>query len=165
MTQTASDTETAPTVGEDTELRARGDRPADAGTTLIEVLIAIVLLATVIAAIVGALLTSVLASSTAFDGAELNTMLLNASDRIQRADQSCDYEVHVDAAATANGWDTALVNSSVEILVRDTSGTRWDPMTCPNTVEPFQVQRITITATHPDGSITRTLEVVKSSVI
>ena len=38
-------------------------------------------------------------SSIAFSGAEVETVLLNASDRVNRAPQLCDYEAYVDAAA------------------------------------------------------------------
>lgn len=144
----------------------------DEGTTLVEVLISLVLLSTLIAALLGGVIVAVSSSSTAFEGAKVETVLLNAADRVDRAGQLCDYEQYVDAAAAAidgaDPWPASTITVSVEKLIANTgsSASDWAPTDCTSDpdVEPFDVQRITITASNPRGSITRTLTMVKSDV-
>lgn len=144
----------------------------DQGTTLVEVLISLALISTLVAALIGAVLVSVGSSSVAFEGAKVETVLLNAADRIDRARQLCDYEEYVDAAAAAvdadNPWPASSITATVEKLVDNTGSPTndWQPSDCATDpdVEPFDVQRITITASNPEGSITRTLTMVKSDV-
>ncbi len=142
-------------------MRAR----ADAGTTLVEIMISIVLMGILIAGIMAGVQTSIRASSNAYNGAQLETVLINASDRVTRAPQLCDYEVYVDAAALAEGWPDSSVSVTVEKLVANTGApSDWAAQTCPADIRPFDVQRLVITATDPSGRITRTLTVVKSDV-
>ena len=144
---------------------ANGAPQRDAGVTLIEIVISIVLLGTIVAAVLGAVQASIRSSSIAYTGAEVETVLLNASDRIARAPQRCEYEQYVDAAALAEGWEVDATTVTVELLVANTgAASDWAPQTCPDDVEPFDVQRLTITATDPSGRLTRTLIVVKSDV-
>ena len=137
----------------------------DAGVTLPEIVVAIVLMGTLLGAVLAAVQASITASSVAFEGAKVETVLLNASDRISRAPQLCNYEEYVDAAALAEGWDPSQTSVTVEKLV-GTSGdpSDWQPQTCPADVRPFDVQRLTVTATNPSGKITRTITIVKSDV-
>ncbi len=137
----------------------------DRGSTLVELLISIVLIGVVVTSMLAALRTSVLASSLVFDAARVETVLLNAGDRVARAPQQCEYEAYVDAAAVAEGWPLDTTSVVVERLVGDgTDPADWQPQACPDDVTAFDVQRLTITAAHPDGRITRTLTVVKSDV-
>lgn len=137
----------------------------DRGASLTEVMVSIVLIGVLVTALLGAVQVSIRSSSVAFDGAEVETVLLNASDRVSRAPQLCDYEAYVDAAALAEGWDVSTTSVTVEHLVANTgSPSDWQPQTCPADVSPFDVQRLTISASNPDGGITRTLTVVKSDV-
>lgn len=142
--------------------RRRGDR----GFTLIEAVVTISLTGLVVAGIVASVRTLILSSSISYKAAEVETVVINAADRVARAPQLCDYEAYVDAAALANGWETSTVSSTVDRLVANTGNpsTDWAPQTCPADVRPFDVQRITITVTTPDGRITRTAPVVKSEV-
>lgn len=142
------------------------DRNADLGVTLIEMVVTIALLSLVVVGILGAVRTSISSSSSAYDAAELETVLINAADRIDRATQRCEYEDYVDAAALANGWPVASISASVELLVANTGNpsTDWAPQTCPADVRPFDVQRVVVTASTPDGNNTRTMIVVKSDV-
>jgi len=161
---------------ERTEHTSEGDASSvkrrDEGTTLIEVLISIVLLSTLIAALMGGVIVAVSSSSTAFEGAKVETVLLNAADRVDRAGQLCDYEQYVDAAASAidgdDPWPASTITASVEKLVANSGSAAndWVPTDCTSDpdVEPFDVQRITITASNPSGSVTRTLTMVKSDV-
>lgn len=148
-----------------TESRRGSDARPDAGSTLLEIVVATVLLGTIVAALITAVLTMVRASSTVYEAAEVETVLLNAADQVERARQQCDYDTIVDAAALAEGWDVDRVEVTVELLVANTGNesTDWAPQDCSTAVRPFDVQRLTISATHPDQPITRSLQVVKSS--
>jgi Tfp pilus assembly protein PilV len=160
----SSVTTTAPDVCDD-EADVQPRVPRDAGVTLTEILISIVLLGTLVSALLVAVQSSLGASSAAFDGAQIETVLLNASDRVSRAPQLCDYEAYVDAAALAEGWEVTTTSVSVEILVANTGDpSDWQPQTCPADVRPFDVQRLTISASNPSGTVSRTLTVVKSDV-
>ncbi len=141
-------------------------RTEDRGVSLVEIIVAIALIGTIVVATVNAIFTSISVSSRTFIAAEVETVLINASDRVNRAPQLCDYEVYVDAAALAEGWDSSLVSSTTERLVANTGDTSadWETQPCPADVAPFDVQRVTITLTDPDNKVTKTLTVVKSDV-
>lgn len=137
----------------------------DEGVTLIEIMVSIVLMSVIAGALLAAVQMSIRSSSIAFKGAAAETVLLNASDRIARAPQLCDYENYVDAAALAEGWDVAATTVTVERLVANTgSASDWSVQTCPADVGAFDVQRLTITATEPTGRVTRVRTVIKSDV-
>jgi hypothetical protein len=142
----------------------RPDR-ADRGSTLIEMVLAIVLTGLVVVGLLAGIRTSIKASSVAYEGALLETVLINAGDRVSRAPQLCEYEAYVDAAAAANSWPADTITVTVEKLVANTgSPSDWATQACPDDIKPFDVQRMMITATTPDGRITRTMTVVKSNV-
>lgn len=137
----------------------------DAGVTLTEILVSIALMGVLITAILAAIQTSIRASSIAYKGAQIETVLINASDRVSRAPQLCEYEAYVDAAALAEGWPDTALSVTVEKLVANTgAASDWAAQSCPADVRPFDVQRLVITATDPSVGITRTLTVVKSDV-
>ncbi len=132
----------------------------DAGYSFVETVVAIVLMGTVILGILTAVRTSVQASSVAFESAQTETVLKNAADWVQRAEQMCDYDEYVEAAAEAADWEPSLAASSSELLNR--GGATWEP-DCSN-VSSSDVQRVTISVTSPNRGITRSLMVVKSNV-
>ncbi|NNE12085.1 MAG: type II secretion system protein [Ilumatobacter sp.] len=134
--------------------------------TLIEMIVTIALLGLVVVGILGAVRASINASSVAYSTAELETVLVNAADRVDRATQRCEYEAYVDAAALASGWPLDAITADVELLVANSGNpsTDWAPQACPADVRPFDVQRVTITASTPEGNATRTMIVVKSDV-
>lgn len=140
--------------------------PADRGFTLVEAVIAVSLTGLVVTGILASVQALITASSVAYDSAEIETVLVNAADRVERAPQLCEYEAYVDAAAQAKGWDPSTITATVERLVDNTGNpaTDWVPQTCPDSVRPFDVQRLEIIASTPDGGITRTALVVKSNV-
>lgn len=142
------------------------DRGRDVGSTLIEILISIALLATIVIALVTAVQAMLTSSSTIFEAAQIQTVLLNAGDQVERAPQQCNYDTVVQSAALAEGWPPEAVTVSVEILQSNTGdeSVDWVPQDCASTVEAFDVQRLTIRAAHPDEQISRTLTVVKSDV-
>ncbi len=141
--------------------RSRRDR----GVTLIEIMISVALLSIVVASVLSAVQMSIRSSSIAFKGAVTETVLLNASDRIARAPQLCNYEQYVDAAALAEGWGADSTSVTVELLTANTgAATDWVAQVCPADVGPFDVQRLSISATDPTGEVTRKRTVVKSDV-
>ena len=139
----------------------------DAGATLTEILISIALLGTIVVAMSTAVLAMVRTSSTVFELAQVETVLLNASDLVERSEQQCNYDSALQGAADAAEWPTGSVTATVEILETNTGnpGGDWTLVVdCTEAVEAFDVQRLVIRATHPTEEITRTLTVVKSNV-
>ncbi|MFK7916971.1 MAG: hypothetical protein AB8G14_02745 [Ilumatobacter sp.] len=145
---------------------APGALQRDAGSTLTEILISIGLLATIVIALATAVQAMLTSSSTIFEAAQIETVLLNAGDQIDRAPQQCNYDTVVQAAALAEGWPSDAVTVNVEILVSNTGdeSVDWVAQDCTSTVEAFDVQRLTIRAEHPTEQISRVLTVVKSNV-
>ncbi len=139
----------------------------DAGATLTEILISIALLGSIVLAMSTAVLAMVRTSSTVFEIAQVETVLLNASDLVERSEQQCNYDNAVQGAAIAAGWPADSVSATVEILDTNTGnpGGDWKVLdVCTGAIEAFDVQRLVISAAHPTEEITRTLTVVKSNV-
>ncbi|MEK7426079.1 MAG: pseudouridine synthase, partial [Actinomycetota bacterium] len=85
--------------------RDRADGPAaDRGFTLVEVVLTISLIGIIIVPILDATFTSIRASTTSRESAEVETVLQNAADRVNRAPTLCGYQIYVEAAALAKGW-------------------------------------------------------------
>ena len=159
-------------------VRARTEEPThailgrDAGVTLVEILITIVLMGTVVAGILALTQTSIIASKTSEDAARVESALLTAAERVERADRllfPCDDDLPkpVEAAAQLKlgVTDVEAPNyAKVETEHLDQTGT-WAPGACPGGVyQPNLVQRITITMTSPDTGLTRSLEVIKGDI-
>ncbi len=138
---------------------------ADGGFSFVEIIVAVSMMGVVVLAILTATRTSIRASSISYQSAQIETVLLNAADRVQRVNSVvCDYEQYVDAAVP-QGWDTALVTSSSQLLKSTLTGNPvddWQPCVSANAAD--AVVRVTISATSPTGDITRTMVVVKSDV-
>jgi prepilin-type N-terminal cleavage/methylation domain-containing protein len=145
----------------------------DQGFSLVEVVITIVLMATVLLAIMDASIAGVKASTSASDLAQIETVLQNAADRVNRAPLKCNYDQYVKAAAQAAKWDPALATAaywwySPGVDARAT-GT-WNTPVVPNNacstpgVAGKDVQLVKITVTSPTGRVTRSMQVVKSNV-
>ena len=142
----------------------------DAGSTFLEILVAIVLLGTVVVGILAAMRTGVLASSTSREVAKVETALLNASDRVSRAPLKCAVDGYVPyAEAAISGWDgDGEATVSVRHLQYDPAqgvfaASTWVASPCPSSGS-AQVQRITITITGPDRNVSRSMDVIKSKV-
>jgi len=140
------------------ETRRSGGR----GFATVEIVISIVLIGSVLASILTAVRVNILTSSVVQDAAQLETVLLNAADRVDRATiRDCDYQNEVAAGAPAG----FVITVFEEMLVDNPIGnpaTDWIPCAVP--IQAFDVERLTITATSADGRITRTMMVVKSDV-
>jgi type II secretory pathway pseudopilin PulG len=146
--------------------RARRDR----GFSVVEVVVTITLMAVVIVPIMNAVSTSIKTSAQGRSAAQVETALVNAADRVNRADMHCFYEIYVEAAVQSQGW--AANRASV-------SYARYLPGATPSVAGSWStdgkacliqapteglVQRVTITVTSPDGDIRREIQVVKSDV-
>lgn len=172
--------------GGDAETSARDRSNRDRGVTFVEILITIVLMGTVVLGILAAVRTTVIASARSREAAQIETTLVNAADRINRAPVSCDYTVHVAKAVEAQGWDGAAVRVLHEYFAPNSPAAKPDgfvenPAATPNPgcplgsasvpqfVDPAQpslqfVQRVTARITSPSGQLTRDIQVVKSNV-
>lgn len=145
------------------------DTPSpDAGFSLVEVVMTIVLMGIVLLPLMNAAITGVRASSVARQVAELQTVLNNAADRVNRAPVKCDYLIYVQAAAQTKGWSPSQASATYEWYepgaTAAVAGT-WHAGAC-NGPTPTQnlVQRVTITMTSPEANVSRTIQVVKSDV-
>lgn len=151
-------------------VRDEGFTVVDEGFTLVEVVMTIVLIAMTILPLIDATFTSIRASSTAREIAEVDTVLQNAADRVNRAPDRCDYDVYVQAAALSKGWSTAQISASyqyyepgVSALAADAGN--WVAGGCPGGIRtPRLIQLVTITVSSESGSINRSIQVVKSDV-
>ena len=148
----------------------RRDPDADAGITLIEVAISIGLMGIVVVPLLLAVSSSVKSSNVSETAAQVETLLVNAVDRVNRAPRSgtfaCDLTSAVEAAVETVDWPTSAVTLDQEYL--DISG-NWVPgdsgTACPaGGLTPGLTQRITITITDPDERVSRTLQVVRGDV-
>jgi prepilin-type N-terminal cleavage/methylation domain-containing protein len=150
----------------------------DRGFSLVEVVMAIALMGTVILAILDATFTSVKTSTTARESAEIQTVLQNAADRVNRADPGCDYSVFVRSAVQAKGWPATQASATYQYYSAGldalaTHPGQWLPSTpgtskfdaCgPSGARPARlIQLVTISITDLSGH-TRTTQVMKSDV-
>jgi Tfp pilus assembly protein PilE len=158
-----------------TRARVRAADPPrrDRGNTLIEIIITISLMGIVVGVMLSAVATSITASSTSLSSSQIETALVNAADRVNRAPKRCDYTIYAQAAAQTQGWPASSVTVTHQYYIpgatAQSTGT-WavgDPLTpgCPGpTVPDLLVQRVTVNLTTPDGRVRRSIQVVKSDV-
>jgi prepilin-type N-terminal cleavage/methylation domain-containing protein len=147
-------------------------KAADRGFSLIEVVMTISLIGIVILPLIEATFASVKASSTAREAAEIETVLQNAADRVNRALVGCDYTVYVQAASIANGWSGSQASATYQHYVPGTSllasanpTNAWVTGACVGTVPTRDLlQLVTITVTSDSGHLSRSIQVVKSDV-
>lgn len=144
------------------------ERPSrDRGITLIEIVITITLLGVVIVPILAAVATSIRSSRVSEDAAQVETLLVNAVDRVNRAtrgDFPCDLTSPVEAAVETVGWPATSVR--VDHAYLDVNGS-WvtEATACPGgSFRQGIVQRITITITSPDEGLTRSLQVIRGDI-
>jgi prepilin-type N-terminal cleavage/methylation domain-containing protein len=140
----------------------------DSGFSLVEIIITIVLMGTVLIAIMNASIGGIRASTAAGDVAQIETVLQNAADRVNRAPQKCDYAMYVQAAAQVAWGDPNLATATYKWYqpgadATDTGSWHSGPCSTPG-VAGKDVQLVTITVTSPNGKVTRSMQVVKSNV-
>ena len=140
----------------------------DRGYTLTEVLVAVVLMGVAIVPIMMAGIVTIKASASSRTASRVETVLANAADRVNRAGESCNYDVYVQAAAQAEGWSASQATATYMYYVPAASPTTlgtWTAGACPGVTRPEGlVQKVTITVTGPSGKPTRTIAMVKSDV-
>ncbi len=155
-----------------TTQRATGER-RDRGFSLIEVVIAIALVGVVVLPILKAVATSIVASATSRSAAQVETALVNAADRVNRAPLHCDYHVYAQAAVQTQGWSADRVTLTQYYYVPGATAAAagtWvaGPAATPaceiGTPTDGLVQKVRMSITSPDNKVTRTIEVVKSDV-
>jgi type II secretory pathway pseudopilin PulG len=163
-------------INDPTDVVPRNERPRphpnDAGFTLVEIVITVALMAVVVIAVLTAVSTSITASATGRSAAQVETAIVNAADRVNRAPKRCDYKIYVQAAVQTQGWPASTASVTQEYYTpgvnAKTAGT-WQagPLgsACPGAAPAdLLVQRVTIHLTSPDGAVRRTIQVVKSDV-
>ena len=149
----------------------RGRR--DGGFSIVEIIVSIVLMGTVVVAILNAVGVSVKASSTSRSAAQVETAIVNAADRVNRAPQSCDYTIYAQAAVQIEGWPKENASVTQQYYVpganAKVAGT-WATGApgyegCDGVVaSKLLVQKVTVSIVSPDGKVRRSIEVVKSNV-
>lgn len=149
--------------------------PRDQGFTFIEMVVSITLMAIVMIPIMGAVQMAITQSSRSRSSAQVETAIVNAADRVNRAPKECDYLEYVQAAVRSQQWDgdqATVVEEHYDPPVYNSSGDiaglpadPWLPGACPTaSASDLLVQRVTITITSPDNRVVRTIQVVKSDV-
>lgn len=154
--------------------RAAGVHRRDAGFSLVEVVISIVLMGTLVVGILNAVTTLIRTSSVSRDAAQVETVVVNAADRINRAPVTCEplrgYTEYAVAAVRSQGWWTNEGEFAQAASVRHEfydpkASPPWREGVCP--ADDFGkrvIQRISVTITSPNESVSRTIQVVKSDV-
>lgn len=161
----------ADAMSRDEVVRGRTRAGRDRGFSLIEVIVTITLMAVVLVPIMSAVAASVKSSSRGRSAAQVETALVNAADRVNRAGMGCDYSIYVQAAVMSQGWssDRASVDTAYYVPDPDTpseDGT-WVDQPCETGMSSPRdglVQRVVISVTSPDGAIRREIQVIKSDV-
>lgn len=147
--------------------RTRHIPGGDRGVGLVEVLVAIALLGLVVVPLLLAVTAAVTGSNRVREVAALDTVLIDAADRLNRAPNGlCDYRLYVDAALAEEGWEDTPVSLVYRHRVRTATTLGigpWQPGACPLTDVMAFAQSITVSITSPTGE-TRSVEVVKSDV-
>lgn len=145
----------------------------DAGFSIVEIIVSIVLMSTVVVATLNAVGMTVRASATSRSAAQVETAVVNASDRVNRARKTCDYTRFAQAAVQTEGWDKETASVTNEYYVPGANPTLPGTWATGSALTPgcegasaadLLVQRVTITITSPDGKVRRTIQVVKSDV-
>lgn len=159
---------TNPTRGSIGAGRSRGSLRRDAGFTLVEAVVTIALMSIVVVPVLGAVMASIEASSRSRSAAQIETVIVNASDRVNRAPTSCGYLSYVQAALGSQQWDPNLATVVEEHYVpaaQPNQAGEWAPGPCLiDSPTELLVQRVTIKVSSPDGKVNRQIQVVKSDV-
>ena len=155
-----------------------GSRTRDAGSTFVEIVITIALMSLLVVGILSAVITGVKSSATSRNAARVETAIVNAADRINRAPKRCNYSMFAQAAVLSEGWSASQATVRMQYWVPGATSAlpgHWEPATpatwetgsgCGASTRPPEliVQKVLVTITSPNGAVTRQIEVVKSDV-
>ncbi len=146
---------------------ATRDPECDRGSTIVEVVVAITLLAVVAVPVLLGVWTVTKASAVSRASSNVETALINAVDRVNRADAEligiCDYYTYARAAVLTQGWTESEVSVVNEHY--DVDAGAWAAGGCPTAgYQSNLVQRVTITIRDPNRHVSRSIQVVKSNV-
>ena len=140
----------------------------DAGFSLVEMVVTLALMGIALIPIMMASWTLVRSSGQNRTATRVSTVLSNAADRVNRAPESCDYSVYLQAASLAEGWGTDNVSAVYHYYVPGATAIAngsWETGACPGGVyEDGLVQKVDITVISPDGKLHRSVQVVKSQI-
>jgi hypothetical protein len=164
-------------------------RRRDRGTTFVEILVSIVLLGTAVGGTLTALRTTIISGERDDGQADARTWLLAAADALYQApyysceapvpglpagpdpDEGIDageiwasYEAAIAAAPRPSGWSTAIIDvPNVQFWQKSNGVEGWNPA-CP--ADPTAIrqsaQLVTIYVLSPNGTVGKTIQVVKN---
>jgi type II secretory pathway pseudopilin PulG len=144
----------------------------DHGYSLVEVVVTITLMGAAVIPLMIAALTLTTSSSDNRMRSKVETALRNAADHVNRANtqKNCkDYTEFARAPIDSLGWDLSQLKVEHQWYEPNADATvkgKWYPGICPPTgFEDNLVQLVTITIESPDGSISKTTQVVKSDKV
>lgn len=152
--------------------RARGRSESstrDRGVTLVEALVTVSVMGIIIVPVMYALMTSIKVSAMTMEAAEVQTVLQNAADRVNRAPRSACYQSYAEAAAVSE-WGAAATGAVSVVEHRyvpgfDGDAVVWTPASCASPLPSSgTVQSIVITVTSPYMDVSRSVEVIKSEL-
>lgn len=155
-----------------TDTRRHPSSRRDGGFTLVEAVITIALLSIVVVPVLGAVMASIQASARSRSAAQVETIIVNAADRVNRAPKECGYLTYVQAALGTQEWDEDLATVEEYYYIpaeQPSQPGEWKQGptkdSCPlDDPTELLVQRVDITIKSPDGKVSRTIQVVKSDV-
>lgn len=160
------------------DITVRGDRRRrdvscavpvrDRGASLTELLVTVVIMGIVIAPVMNAVIGVIKASATNRGLAQVETVLTNAADQINRAPKRCDYSLYVQTAAQLQGWSTSdatvVHRHYVPGATPQDPGTWVDGACEGSQPTDLLVQLVVVTVRNPDTGAQRSIQVVKSDV-
>lgn len=146
----------------------RDARDRDAGNTLAELLITVVVMGIVVAPVMNSVMQVVKASAINRGLSQVETVLTNASDQVNRAPKSCDYTVYAQYAAQLSGWkdtDAWVVQRHYVPGATPQDAGSWVDGACVGAQpDDLLVQLVEITVRNPETGTVRSIQVVKSDI-
>ena len=145
-----------------------GGTHRDQGFSIVELVVTIAILGVLLTPLMSAAIATVRASTSTRNLAQVQTVLQNAADRVNRAPKGCDYTVYAQAAAQSQGWpagQATIVQSRYVPGSTPAAAGSWLSGACSGLVpDALLVQVVTVTVTSPDGSTKSSVQVVKSDI-
>ncbi len=147
---------------------AASSRTRDTGASLTELLVTILIMGIVITPVMNAVIGVIKASATNRGLAQVETVLNNAADEVNRIKPNCDYTAYAQRAVAPFGWPPGSVTLEHHHYAPGTTSTvtgTWESGACTGPVPgDLLVQLVSITVRNPETGAQRTIQVVKSNV-